>query len=96
MTLVESTAELIHEQILKGMVRSGVRVAVHVNRRGHLLTIVTMRSADVPQVIGIDDRCAVDCQGFLKELQPGEALVLMTTHGTDHVGIYKLAARSIH
>ena len=96
MTIINTTAELISKQIVHGMEKSGARVAVHVNRRGHLLTILTIRSSDVPEVLLIDQQCAGDYQQFLKELEPGESLVMMTTHGTDHIGIYKLTPRPLH
>lgn len=96
MTIINTTAELISKQIVQGMEKSGTRVAAHVNRRGHFLTIMTIRSSDVPEVLSIDEQYTVDYRRFLNELQPGEALVMMTTHGTDHIGIYKLAARSLH
>ena len=95
MTIINTTAELISKQILHGMEKCGTRVAVHVNRRGHLLTIMSIRSSDVPEVLLIDQQCAADYQQFLNELQPGESLVMMTTHGTDHIGVYKLSPRPL-
>ena len=96
MEIIELTCDLISKQILQGMEKCGARVAVHVNRRGHLLTIMSIRSSDVPEVLSIDEQCAADYLQFLKELEAGESLVMMTTHGTDHIGIYKLSPRPLH
>jgi len=96
MQIIELICDLITKQILQGMEKCGARVAVHVNRRGHLLTIMSIRSSDVPEVLSIDRQCAADYQQFLIELEPGESLVMMTTHGTDHIGIYKLSPRPLH
>ena len=96
MEIIELICDLITKQILQGMEKCGARVAVHVNRRGHLLTIMSIRSSDVPEVLSIDQQCAADYQQFLKELEAGESLVMMTTYGTDHIGIYKLSPRSLH
>ena len=57
---------------------------------------MSIRSSDVPEVLLIDQQCAADYQQFLKELEPGESLIMMTTHGTDHIGIYKLFPRPLH
>ena len=96
MEIIELTCDLISKQIFQGMEKCGTRVAVHVNRRGHLLTIMSIRSSDVPEVLSIDEQCAADYLQFLKELEPGESLIMMTTHGTDHIGIYKLLPRQLH
>ena len=57
---------------------------------------MSIRSSDVPEVLLIDQQCAADYQQFLKELEPGEFLIMMTTEGSDHVGIYKLPPRPLH
>jgi hypothetical protein len=57
---------------------------------------MSIRSSDVPEVLLIDQQCAADYQQFLKELEPGESLIMMTTHGTDRIGIYKLPPRPLH
>lgn len=94
--IIELTCDLISKQICQGMEKCGARVAVHVNRRGHLLTIMSIRSSDVPEVLSIDEQFAADYNRFLAELEIGAALVMMTTHGTDHIGIYKLTPRPLH
>ena len=96
MEIIELICDLISKQIFQGMEKCDARVAVHVNRRGHLLTIMSIRSSDVPEVLLIDEQCALDYHRFLTELEPGESLVMMITHGTDHIGIYKLSPRPLH
>jgi stage III sporulation protein SpoIIIAA len=91
--IIELICDLISKQIFQGMEKWGARVAVHVNRRDHLLTIMSIRSSDIPEVLSIDEQCSADCRRFVRELKPGESLVMMTTHGTDHIGIYKLSPR---
>jgi len=96
MEIIELTCDLISKQIFQGMEKCGARVAVHVNRRGHLLTIMSIRSCDVPEVLSIDQQFANDYNRFLTELEIGASLVVITTHGTDHIGVYKLMPHALH
>src|SRR6266849_9204561 len=69
--------DLISKQILQGMEKSGAQVAVHVNRRGELLSVMTIKTADVPQALFMDHEFEVRYGEYLKDLQTGEALIMM-------------------
>jgi hypothetical protein len=88
--------DLISKQILQGMEKSGEQIAVHVHRKGELLSVMTIKTADVPQALSMDHEFEVRYSEYLKDLQTGESLVMMTTEGSNHVGIYKLPPRPLH
>jgi hypothetical protein len=85
--------DLISKQ---GMEKSGEQIAVHVNRKGELLSVMTIKTADVPQALSMAHEFEVRYSESLKDLQTGESLVMMTTEGSNHVGIYKLPPRPLH
>ena len=87
---------LISKQILRGMEKSGDQVAVHVNRKGELLSVMTIKTANVPQALFMDHELEARYAEYLKDLQTGESLIMMTTEGSNHVGIYKLPPRPLH
>ena len=66
------------------------------NRKGELLSVMTIKTADVPQALSMDHELEARYAGYLKDLKTGEALIMMTTEGSDHVGIYKLPPRPLH
>ena len=88
--IIGANGDLISKQILQEMEKSREQVAVHVNRKGELLSVMTVKTADVPQALSMDHEFEVRYSEYLKDLQTGESLVLMTTEGFNHVGIYKL------
>jgi hypothetical protein len=88
--------DLISKQILQRMEKSGEPVAVHVNRKGELLSVMTIKTADIPHALSMDHEFEVKYAGYLKDLKTGEALVMMTTEGSNHVGIYKLPPLPLH
>ena len=88
--IISVNGDLISKQFLQGMEKSGEPIAVHVNRKGELLSVMTIKTADVPQALSMDHEFEVRYSEYLKDLQTGESLVLMTTEGSNHVGIYKL------
>ena len=88
--IIGVNVDLISKQFLQGMEKSGEPIAVHVNRKGELLSVMTIKTADVPQALSMDHEFEVRYSEYLKDLQTGESLVLMTTEGSNHVGIYKL------
>ena len=47
--IISVNGDLISKQILQGMEKSGEQIAVHVNRKGELLSVMTIRTADVPR-----------------------------------------------
>jgi hypothetical protein len=78
------------------MEKSGDRVAVHVSRKGELLSVLTVKTADVPDALSLDHEFEVKYSEYLNDLKTGESLIMMTTEGSDHVGIYKLPPRPLH
>ena len=94
--IIGVNGDLISKQILQGMEKSGEQVAVHVNRKGELLSVMTIKTADVPQALSMDHEFEVRYREYLKDLQTGESLIMMTTEGSNHVGIYKLPPRPLH
>lgn len=94
--IIGINGDLISKQILQGMEKSGEQVAVHVNRKGELLSVLTVKLADVPDALSMDHEFEARYTDYLRELKPGEALIMMTTEGSNHVGIYKLPPRSLH
>jgi len=96
MEIIGANGDLISKQILQGMEKSGEQVAVHVKRKGELLSVMTINTADVPQVLSMDQEFESRYNEYLKDLQIGESLIMMTTEGSDHVGIYKLPPAPLH
>lgn len=94
--IISVNGDLISKQILQGMEKSGEQIAVHVNRRGELLSVMTIKTADVPETLSLDHEFQARYTEYLKDLKTGEALIMMTTEGSDHVGIYKLPPRPLH
>jgi len=88
--------DLISKQILQGMEKSGEQIAVHVNRKGELLSVMTIRTADVPETLSLDHEFETRYAEYLKDLKAGEALIMMTIEGSNHVGIYKLPPQLFH
>ena len=94
--IISVNGDLISKQILQGMEKSGEQIAVHVNRKGELLSVMTIRTADVPETLSLDHEFEARYTEYLKDLKAGEALIMITTEGSDHVGIYKLPPRPLH
>jgi len=94
--IISVNGNLISKQILQGMEKSGEQVAVHVNRQGKLLSVMTIKTADVPETLSLDHEFEARYSEYLKDLKTGESLIMMTTEGSDHVGIYKLPPRPLH
>src|SRR3990172_1055725 len=94
--IIGVNSDFISKQILRGMEKSGEHVAVHVNRKGELLSVMTIKTADVPQALAMDHEFEVKYAEYLNDLKTGESLIMMTTEGSDHVGIYKLPPRPLH
>ena len=90
------TCTLIARQIVDGMVKSGQRVAAHISRNDHRITVITIRLIDVPKVLMMDDSLDECFWEFHRDLQTGESLVIMTSEGSDHIGIYKLPPLALH
>src|SRR5712692_3478902 len=96
MEIIGANGDLISKQILQGMEKSGEQVAVHVNREGELLSVLTIKTADLPEALSLDHEFAARYTECLQDLKTGEALVMMTTERSNHVGIYKLPPRPLH
>jgi hypothetical protein len=94
--IISVNGDLISKQILQGMEKNGEQVAVHVSRKGELLSVMTIKTADVPHALSLDHEIKARYAEYLKDLKTGEALVMMTTEGSNHVGIYKLPSRPLH
>ena len=94
--IISVNGDLISKQIMQGMEKSGDQVAVHVNRKGELLSVMTIKTAEVPETLSLDHEFEARYAQYLKDLKAGEALVMMTTEGSNHVGIYKLPPRPLH
>jgi hypothetical protein len=94
--IIGINGDLISKQILQGMEKSGEQVAVYVNRKGELLSVLTVKTADVPDALSMDHEFEARYTENLRELKTGEALIMMTTEGSNHVGIYKLPPRLLH
>src|SRR5215831_6539002 len=94
--IIGVNGDLISKQILQGMEKSGEQMAVHVNRKGELLSVMTIKTAEVPQALSLDREFEARYTEYLKDLKTGEALIMMTTEGSNHVGIYKLPAPPLH
>jgi hypothetical protein len=94
--IISVNGDLISKQILQGMEKSGEKIAVHVNRKGELLSVMTIRTADVRETLSLDHEFEARYTEYLKDLKTGEALIMMTTEGSNHVGIYKLPPRRLH
>ena len=94
--IISVNGDLISKQILQGMEKSGEQVAVHVNRKGELLSVMTIKTADVPETLSLDHELEARCSEYLKDLKTGESLIMVTTEGSNHVGIYKLPPRPLH
>src|SRR5438552_3064941 len=93
--IISVNGDLISKQIVQGMEKSDEQVAVHMNRKGELLSVMTIKTADVPQALSMDHEFEVRYSEYLKDLQTGESLIMMTTEGSNHVGIYKLPPRPL-
>jgi len=94
--IISVNGDLISKQILQRMEKSGEQVAVHVNCKGELLSVMTIKTADVPETLSLDHEFEARYTEYLRDLKSGEALIMMTTEGSNHVGIYKLPPRSLH
>jgi hypothetical protein len=94
--IISVNGDLISKQILQGMEKSGEKIAVHVNRKGELLSVMTIKTADVPEALSLDHEFEAKYAEYLKDLKTGEALIMMTTEGSNHVGIYKLPPQPLH
>ena len=94
--IIGANGDLISKQILQGMEKSGEPIAIHVNRKGELLSVMTIRTVDVPDALSMDHEFEVRYTEYLKDLKIGESLIMMTTEGSNHVGIYKLPPRLLH
>jgi hypothetical protein len=94
--IISVNGDLISKQILQGMEKSGEQIAVHVNRKGELLSVLTIRTADVPKTLSLDHEFEARYSEYLKDLKTSESLIMMTTEGSNHVGIYKLPPRPLH
>jgi hypothetical protein len=94
--IISVNGDLISKQILQGMEKSGEQIAVHVNRKGELLSVMTIKTADVPHALSLDHELKARYAGYLKDLKTGEVLIMMTTEGSNHVGIYKLPPQPLH
>jgi hypothetical protein len=94
--IISVNGDLISKQILQGMEKSGEQIAVHMNRKGELLSVMTIRTTDVPESLSLDHELENRCAEYLKDLKAGEAIIMMTTEGSNHVGIYKLPPRPLH
>ena len=94
--IIGVNGDLISKQILQGMEKSGEQIAVHVNRKGELLSVMTIKTADLPESLSLDHEFEARYAEYLEDLKAGEALIMMTTEGSDHVGIYKLPPRRFH
>ncbi len=93
--IIGVNGDLISKQILQGMEKSDEQIAVHVNRKGELLSVMTIRTADVPETLSLNHEFEARYTEYLKDLKTGEALIMMTTEGSNHVGIYKLPPRPL-
>ena len=96
MDIIGVHEDLISKQILQGMEKSGEQVAVYVKRKGQLLSVMTMKTADVPEALSMDQEFMARYREYLKDLKTGEALVMVTTEESNHVGIYKLPPAPLH
>jgi hypothetical protein len=94
--IIGVNGDLISKQILQGMEKSGEQVAVHVSRKGELLSVMTIKTPDVPETLSLDHEFEAKYSEHLKDLKTGESLIMMTTEGSNHVGIYKLPPRPLH
>jgi hypothetical protein len=94
--IISVNGDLITKQVLQGMEKSGEKIAVHVNRKGELLSVMTIKTVDVPQALSMDHEFEVKYSEYLKDLKTGESLIMMTTEGSNHIGIYKLPPRPLH
>jgi hypothetical protein len=94
--IIGVNSDLISKQILRGMEKSGEQVSVHVNRKGELLSVMSIKTADVSETLSLDHEFRAKYTEYLKELKTGEALIMMTTEGSNHIGIYKVPARPLH
>jgi hypothetical protein len=57
---------------------------------------MTVRTADIPETLCLDREFETKYTEYLKDLKTGEALIMMTTVGSNHIGIYKLPPRPLH
>ena len=94
--IIGINGDLISKQILQGMEKSGEQVGVHVNRKGELLSVLTVKTAEIPYALSLDYEFEARYTEYLRDLKTGEALIMMTTEGSNHVGIYKLPPRPLH
>ena len=94
--IIGVNGDLISKQILQGMEKSGEQIAIHVNRKGELLSVMIIRTADVPETLSLDHEFEAKYTAYLKDLKIGETLIMMITEGSNHVGIYKLLPGRLH
>src|SRR5437016_12620053 len=94
--IISVNGDLISKQILQGMEKNGEQIAVHVNRKDELLSVMTIRTTDVPETLSLDHEFEAKYAEYLKDLKTGESLIMMTAEGSNHVGIYKLPPRRLH
>jgi hypothetical protein len=87
---------LFQSRFFREWKKSGEQIAVHVNRKGELLSVMTIKTADVPEALSLDHELEAKYTEYLKDLKTGEALIMMTTEGSNHLGIYKLPSRPLH
>jgi len=56
---------------------------------------MSIKPADVSKTLSLDHEFRAKYTEYLKELKTGESLIMMTTEGSSHIGIYKLPARQL-
>jgi hypothetical protein len=94
--IISVNGDLISKQIVQGIEESGEQVVVHVKRKGELLSVMTLNIADVPEAMSMGHEFTARYSEYLKDLKTGEAIVMVTTEDSNHVGIYKLPPQPLH
>ena len=94
--IIGVNGNLISRQILPVMEKSGDQVAVHIMRKGELLSVMTIKTADVPDALSMDHEFETKYTEYLTDLKTCEVLIMMTTEGSNHVVIYKLPPHPLH
>ncbi len=94
--IIGNHQELISKKILRGMEKSGERVTVCAELKGLALCLLITRTKDLPETLSMNEEISTRYQECVKDLKPGEAIIVMATEGSSHIGIYKLPPGPMH
>ena len=85
--IISVNGDLISKQILQGMEKSGGTNCRSCEPQGRTVIRHDDQNSRCTRDSVPRSRIRSEIHEYLKDLKPGEALIMMTTEGSDHVGI---------